>query len=236
MVGCVAALWLVAPGSASAQTIRRVEPRQSIGFNVGYFALRGEDSREDGDVLLANLSSLAFDMSDFNFATFGGEWTFGINDYLEGSLGAGFYQRTVPSVYWNVTHENDAEIAQELKLRVVPLTATVKFLPLGRSTVQPYIGAGVGLFNWHYSEVGEFVDFSDDSIFRARYVDDGNAVGPVIFGGIRVPVDDIWMIGGEFRYQKAHGDLDVTTGLRRGCRQDRSRRLDDQLYREHLRF
>ncbi len=29
----------------------------------------------DGDVLLANLSSLAFDMSDFNFATFGGEWT-----------------------------------------------------------------------------------------------------------------------------------------------------------------
>ena len=121
MVGCVAALWLVAPGSASAQTIRRVEPRQSIGFNVGYFALRGEDSREDGDVLLANLPSLAFDMSDFNFATFGGEWTFGINDYLEGSLGAGFYQRTVPSVYWNVTHENDAEIAQELKLRVVPL-------------------------------------------------------------------------------------------------------------------
>jgi outer membrane protein W len=214
--GCVAALWLAAPESASAQ-VRRVEPRQSIGFNVGYFALHGEDSREEGDVLFANLPSLAFEVSDFNFATFGGEWTFAINDYLEGALGAGFYQRTVPSVYWAVTHENDAEIAQDLKLRVIPMTASVRFLPLGRSSIQPYIGAGIGLFNWRYSETGEFVDFRDDSIFFASYVSSGNAVGPVIMGGIRVPVEDIWMIGGEFRWQKAHGDLDPNQGFVAGA-------------------
>ena len=68
-------------------------------------------------------------------------------------------------------------IAQELKLRMAPITATVRFLPLGRSgPVEPYIGGGVGFFNWKYSEVGEFVDFSDNSIFQARYRADGGDV------------------------------------------------------------
>jgi outer membrane protein W len=213
----VAGLWLAAPGSANAQQIRRVEPRQSIGFNLGYFALRSVDSREDGDVLLANLPSLVFEVDDFNFVTFGGEWTFALNDYLEGALGANYYQRTVPSVYWDVTHENDAEIAQDLKLRIVPLTATMKFLPLGRSAIQPYVGGGIGLFNWHYSEVGEFVDFSDNTIFQARYVSNGNAVGPVIMAGIRGAVDDVWLVGGEIRWQKATGDLDLSQGFVAGA-------------------
>lgn len=206
ILACAAALALIAAAPASAQ-VTRVEPRQSIGFNLGYFAVRGEDSRVDGDVLWEDLSSLAFQVKDFNFATFGGEWLFDVNDYLEAGVGAGFYQRTVPSVYLSVTHSDGAEIEQDLKLRIIPLTATIRFLPLGRRSVQPYFGAGIGWFNWRYSEVGEFVDFGDDSIFSARYVASGNAAGPVILGGIRAPVSDIWMVGGELRYQKAKGDI-----------------------------
>jgi opacity protein-like surface antigen len=206
---CVAGLALLAPASAAAQ-VRRVEPRQSIGFNLGYFAVRGEDSRVDGDVLFVDLDSLVFEVKDFNSVTFGGEWLFGVSDYLEAGLGAGFYQRTVPSVYRNFTHSDDSEIEQDLKLRIVPLTATVRFLPLGRGSVQPYVGAGIGLFNWRYSETGEFVDFDEGGvIFRNRYVAKGNAVGPVVLGGIRVPVSDIWTVGGELRYQKAEGDLNT---------------------------
>jgi outer membrane protein W len=96
-----------------------------------------------------------------------------------------------------------------LKLRIAPLTATVRFLPLGRgASVEPYVGAGIGVFNWRYSETGEFVDFSDGSIFRENYVAKGNAVGPVIFAGVRAPVADVWTVGGEFRYQRAEGDTD----------------------------
>ncbi len=205
--GCVAALALAAPAIANAQ-VTRVEPRQSIGFNVGYFALRGLDSRVDGDVLFADLEPLLFEVNDFNNVTFGGEWLIGIGDYLEAGAGVGYYQRTVPSIYRHVTHSDDTEIAQDLKLRVVPLTATVRFLPLGRGAVQPYVGAGIGLFNWYYSEVGEFVDFRDDSIFTARFRANGNAVGPVVVGGIRAPIADVWMIGGELRYQNAKGTID----------------------------
>jgi outer membrane protein W len=212
----VAGTGLVAPESASAQ-VRRVsgvDSRQSIGFNLGYFAVRGEDSREDGDVLIADLPSLAFEVGDFSFATFGGEWLFNVSDYLEAGVGAGYYQRTVPSVYRSFQHSDGSEIEQDLKLRVVPLTATVRFLPFGRGSVQPFIGAGIGLFNWRYTETGEFIDFEDQgNIFRARYEASGNAAGPVFLGGIRVPIEDVWLIGGEIRYQKAVGDIDFDTGL-----------------------
>ena len=209
---CVAAAGLAAPPRADAQ-VYRVEPRHTIGFNLGYFAVRGEDSRVEGDVLFADRESLAFDIGDFSSATFGGEWLFGVSEYLDAGVGLGFYQRSVPSVYARFTHDDESEIEQDLKLRIVPITATVRFLPIGRGGVEPYVGAGIGFFNWRYSEVGEFVDFNDDSIFTARYRDSGNATGPVVLGGVRFPVSDVWLIGGELRYQKAEGDIDPEEGL-----------------------
>ena len=31
--------------------------------------------------------------------TFGGEWLFAVNDYIEGGVGLGYYQKTVHSIY-----------------------------------------------------------------------------------------------------------------------------------------
>jgi opacity protein-like surface antigen len=212
--GASALAFVLLASAVDAQAqIRRVEPSNSIGFNVGYFAVRGEDARVDDDVLLADLSSLAFEIDDFNGASFGGEFVFGLGNYLEAGVGANFYQRTVHSVYRDVVADDGFEIAQELKLRIMPISATVRFLPIGRGGVEPYVGAGIGIFPWRYSEVGEFVDFSDDSIFRDRFVGDGVAVGPVVLGGIRFPVADIWTIGGEIRYQHAVGDDLFDRGL-----------------------
>jgi opacity protein-like surface antigen len=91
----------------------------------------------------------------------------------------------------------------------------VRFLPLGRNaSVQPYVGGGISLLNWRYSEAGEFVDFTDDSIFNSRYVADGNAIGPVILAGIRAPVADVWTVGAELRFQRGEGDTKAAqTGL-----------------------
>jgi opacity protein-like surface antigen len=208
-LACVVLLALVLPPPASAQ-VRRYEPNQSFNFNIGYFALRGEDSRVDGDVLLADLDALAFDVKDFNSVAVGGEWLFGVTEFIEAGVGAGFYQRTVPTVYLDFTDVDDREIEQDLKLRVIPLTATIRFLPLGRGTIQPYVGAGIGLFNWRYSESGEFIDFDQGGvIFRNRYVGSGTTAGPVVLGGIRFAASDVWTVGGELRYQKAEGDLDL---------------------------
>ena len=73
--------------------------------------------------------------------------------------------------------------------------------------MQPYIGGGLGILNYRYSEVGEFVDFTDRSVFSDRFVASGTALGPVALAGIRFPLGDTFSLGGEVRYQKAEADL-----------------------------
>ena len=73
--------------------------------------------------------------------------------------------------------------------------------------MEPYIGGGIGIFNWRYSEAGEFVDFSDGTIFqRASYKADGTAFGPVIVAGLRIPVGDAFTAGVRVHVAEADGD------------------------------
>lgn len=202
----IAALALSGTAAAEAQVT------QSVNLGVGWFFLKGEDSRPDNDVLIADLQSLAFGVSDFNGPMVNGEWLVGVGDRLEFGFGVGFFQRTVPAVYADVIDDDGSEIEQDLKLRIVPMTATVKFLPIGRpGSFQPYVGGGVALLNWKYSEIGEFVDFTDDSIFRDRYVASGSTVAPIAFGGLRVPFGgDVFAFNGELRWQGGKGDTSDT--------------------------
>jgi outer membrane protein W len=180
--------------------------QQQISFSVGGFSPRSEDARTTGDVLVNNLDFLAFRISDFSGPLFGAEYLTGLGDNFDAGLGVGFYQRTVPTVYNDFVNTNGTEIEQDLKLRVVPFTATVRWLPMGHHNgVEPYIGAGVGVFNYRYSESGQFLA-TDKSIFRGTFVGSGTTTGPVILGGVRVPVGS-WGVGGELRYQSAKGDL-----------------------------
>jgi len=191
--------------------------QQSVNLYFGAFTPAREDarSRSDGrsdDVLVNNLNVFAFDINDFDSVTFGGEWLVALGTHAEAGLGLGLYSDSVNSVYRDLVNEDFSEIEQEFKLRIVPFTATFRFLPLGRRAgVQPYIGGGVGLFRWRYTETGEFVDF-DSTIFRDTYVGEGTSVGPVILGGVRFPLGR-WDIGGEIRYQDAEGELPADQGF-----------------------
>lgn len=207
--GAVAAAAILSPAPAQAQITRvgsTADSRQAIGFNLGYFAVKGDDARGEDDVLFRNQDSLIFETKDFNGASIGAEWLVGLTEHLEVGAGISFYQRSVPSIYRDLVNENGGDIEQDLKLRIIPMSATVRFVPTGRSSsVQPYIGAGIGAFNWRYTETGEFVDFNND-IFRANYEAKGTAIGPVVLGGIRFAVADVWMVGGEVRWQDATGE------------------------------
>lgn len=196
---------LLAPATSFAQ--------QSLNFYVGGFVPKGRTPHDRQDVLWNNLDFLAFDIKDFNGGTAGAEYLVGLNEFVDAGLGVGIYKRTVPSVYADLVNSNGAEIEQDLKLRMVPFTATVRFLPFGRSAgLQPYIGGGVAIINYRYSEAGEFVDFTDNSVFRDTFVGKGTATGPTVLGGLRVPLGS-WDFGGEVRWQRAKGDLPADLGF-----------------------
>lgn len=205
----IALVLLLAPASAFAQ-IHQVgssssDHRNTVNFTIGYFGLKGLESRPADDVLVADLLSqhpLLFEVKDLNSAIFSGEYLFAVNRSIEVGVGLGFAQRTVPSVYADLTHSNGDEIRQDIKLRQIPVSFTARFviLPIG-SAVEPYVGGGLTAIRYQYSEVGEFVD-DIGTIFPAVYKADGVAVGPVIVAGVRAPISN-WTVGGELRWQKA---------------------------------
>lgn len=195
--GCVL---MLTPAPARAQ--------QAINLSFGGFVVTGEDTRVDDDVLVANRDILSFDVKDFNSGSIGIEWLLPFGEFFEAGVGAAFTSRTVPTVYGDFVNRNGSEIEQDLKLRVAPVTATLRVLPFGRSrAVQPYLGGGVGFFAYRYSEVGDFVDFTDRSVFPDSFTASGTQAGPVALAGIRFPIGDRWSLGGEVRYQKATADL-----------------------------
>jgi outer membrane protein W len=211
-----AVLGVVGAPSASAQ--------QSVNLFIGGFTPRSLDARGTDDVLFQNGTFLStfnqsngIDIGKFNGATIGGEYLVGLGRNLEAGLGVGFYQRSVPTSYTGFVNTDGTEIAQTLKLRIVPFSATVRFLPIGeRDRIQPYIGAGVGVFVWRYSETGQFCDNCSSgtggNVFTGTFSGSGSEVGPLVLAGVRLPMGPVG-VGGEIRWQKAKATLPTDQGF-----------------------
>lgn len=201
------AMVLACGGAASAQDV-------VIGGNIGAFLVKGEESRDRQDVLRQNLSFLEFDLADFHGLSAGGDVSISVGSFIEVGAGLNFYQRTVPTVYSRFVDDDGTEIESDMKLRNIPLTLTAKVFPLTRDAgFQPYIGGGVQLNRWRYSEVGEFLDFSSGDIFRDSFTDDGLEIGPVLLAGVRFPVGSQVLMGGEWRYSTAKAAVDPALGF-----------------------
>jgi hypothetical protein len=208
--GILAAVLAILSLGAAAEA----QVTQSVSLNLGYFVAPAYDARQPNDVIVQNLNFLLFDPNEFNGASISGDYLIGFGPYVEAGVGVGYHRQTVPSVYADFVDSDGSEIYQEMKLRITPVALTLRFLPLGnRAAVQPYVGAGVGLFGWRYAESGEFVDFSDNTIFRSSYVDTGFEVGVVALGGVRVPIGDAFGAGVEVVYHDAKGSLDPSVGF-----------------------
>ena len=215
------ALWMI-PTAASAQ-IHQVsssssrEGRVTVNFSVGYFGLRGFSSRPSEDVLVGDLQSsqpLLFSISDLNSVPLGGEFLYGFARHLEAGVGITYGARTAHSVYANLTHADNSEIMQDLRLRQITESFSGRYLFLPRgSPIEPYAGAGLVAINYEYSETGEFVDLNDLSIFPAQFKTSGTVAGPVILGGVRGHIGHKFIAGGEFRWQKATADVPVSDGF-----------------------
>jgi len=218
ILGLFAALWMV-PAAAFAQihqvgSSSSADGKITVNFSVGYFGLRGLNSRPVDDILYQDLQPpqpLLFSVSDLNSVPVGGEFLYGFARHLEAGVGLTYGTRTAHSVYANLTHADNSEIMQDLKLSQTSESFTGRYLFLPRgSAFEPYVGAGVIAIHYHYSETGEFVDASDNAIFPAQYTTSGTTAGPLIIGGVRAHVGGRFLAGGEFRWQHAIADVPAT--------------------------
>lgn len=75
------------------------------------------------------------------------------------------------------------------------------------ATISPYVGVGAGFYDWTLTEAGEFIDFTDLSIFDARFNETGDTLGWFGVVGIEVPVADSFQVFAEGRWSDMDDDL-----------------------------
>jgi opacity protein-like surface antigen len=197
-------LMLLAPASTFAS---------GLELRFGGFEPRGDSN------LFDDVNELyAVRPDDFRGFTGGIEYSLGVSDHVELGFHVDVYSRAVTSSYRDFEREDGSPIFQELELDVVPLGATLRFLPAGRrAKISPYLAAGADVFFYEYEEKGEFIDFFSENldISPDAFISDGAAFGFHAAAGLRVPVNPDFSLTGEFRYQWAETDMDDDFSLNR---------------------
>jgi hypothetical protein len=166
--------------------------------------------RADSNLFRDDTSLYTVNKDDWKGVFGGAEFSFTPADHVELGVHLDGYGRRVDTNYRDYTRPSGGEIRQSLKLTLVPLGATLRFLPADRhATLSPYVGVGPDLVFYKYEEFGDFIDFGDPelSISADDFVSEGARPGFHVTGGLRLRVGHDFAILGEGRYQWAKGTL-----------------------------
>lgn len=203
---------LLLPLSAMAQEDWYRLKTGSISFRAGYFMPTG-----NSDIWDENTADLTYAVSDFNNYLLGFEFNYFASHYLTVGLSVDFYRKSIGSEYVDYVDNLGNPIMQDITLEVVPITGTVKFTPLGNgspgyrgqrgSRFVPWVGGGLGVYAFRYEEFGEFIDFTDMSIYDGDFITESAALGFHVAGGVVFPMGLDWDAFFELRYAIAEGEL-----------------------------
>jgi Outer membrane protein beta-barrel domain len=176
-----------------------------LDLRIGAFKPRADSTLFDD-----NSELYTVDKDDWWGVYGGAEYSFKVARTVELGFHVDGYGRTVDTVYRDFTRPDGREIAQSLKLEMVPIGMTVRFVPRpGRGEITPYVGVGADLVYWNYEEFGDFIDFNDPErhIIGDHFDADGTAPGFHVAVGLRVPVSYDFSIVGEVRYLWMDDDM-----------------------------
>lgn len=133
---------------------------QSVNLKIGLFF-----PQLNSDLWEINMENLTFARPDMVNGYYGAEFESPFGRYSSFFLEFGSFNKTVEAQYRDYTYMNGDPIFQSVSLRIVPIEAGIKYYPSGhRHTLNPFIGAGVGLYFWTYQQWGDFINFTDDTI------------------------------------------------------------------------
>jgi len=190
-----------AAGPASAQYYGR---EHTLRFRVGLFQPDGESQYWDDAAGI-----FSGDASDFEDTLAGFDYRMGLGEHLALLISASDYSGEDHRTYLDYVDGTGAEIRHTASLDITSLTAglVLRFAP--NAAVQPYIGAGGGLYSWTLEERGRFIDFGSQNLdlFRADFQDEGDTFGYYLQAGLDVPLGAGWALFGEGRWHQADDEL-----------------------------
>jgi hypothetical protein len=178
-------------------------------FKLGSFFPEG-----GSDLWQSNVDTFDFNVSDFNYVMGGVELDLGLNSYLDVAVGFDGYSRSVGSRYVDFVREDGTDIVQSFKLKVLPITGGIRFLPIRKfHRFIPHVTAGAGLYYFNYEEAGEFVNLMSMEIIPGTFGESGITPGAYAGAALEymfssgIDPGQGWFVFAEFRRHWASAEL-----------------------------
>jgi opacity protein-like surface antigen len=160
-------------GTSLAEPDFRFEaPRVTLGFRGGVSL-----NRSDGEIYDFLTDTLTLEDSDFDSFALAMDVAVRATDWADFVFGFEFTGRSKDSEYRDLQDQTGTPIEQKTRLIQFPMTISMKLYPIGRgrqvgdyawirSRLVPYLGGGIGGTYYELKQKGDFVDFTDGSIFE----------------------------------------------------------------------
>lgn len=149
-------------------------------------------------------------IGDFDAVTGGGDFQFRLDRHSALMLSATYYYGAATQAYRNFTDTSGGRIRHDASLDIGSFTGAYVFHFVGRrGQVDPYVGAGGGLYVWRLRESGDFIDFTTNprSIFTSNLTSSGTTGGYFFLAGAEFPLTPAVSLFVEGRYSKASDTL-----------------------------
>jgi len=181
------------------------ETSQASGLDL---RLGGFLPRADSNLFHDDNELYTVDKGDWRGLFGGAEFSLGLGSHLELGFHLDGYGRNVHTSYRDFVRESGREIQQTLRLNVVPLGVSLRFLARGeKGTLTPYVAVGPDIVFYEYEEFGDFVDFETLDVREDAFLSRGAAPGFHVAAGLRVPINYDFSVVGEGRYEWAKDDM-----------------------------
>lgn len=219
---CVVALIAAVPAVAAAQVVARPAGDDALRLSPPRLSLtiRGGYDRPIGSSRIFAFSTRNLTLDDGDFASGGYQADLGIrlSERLQLVASSGSATRRVESEFRDFIDNNDQPIEQTTRLRRLPVTLGLKYAltspgeQIGSyiwipSRITTWIGAGGGMMNYTFSQIGDFVDFQSLNVFRQTLTAGGWTPMAYANVGADLRVNDHVSLTGDIRYSAAQAKL-----------------------------
>ena len=209
----LALLVLAAPCSAQDPDFLFGRPHGTLAIRTGQMR-----PRAGSDLFTFVEKQLTVDRKDFNAPTIGFDVDIAVAPFATVVAGLDFSRSKTASEYRDFVDNNRLPIQQTTELRETNLSGSIKIdlAPRGRevsqhawipSMITPYVGVGVGAMHSSFIQDGDFVDFTDSSVFPHTYSSTSWSPSTHVFGGVDVKAWKRVYFNGEARYLWSNADL-----------------------------
>jgi len=175
----------------------------TIRLRFGEFTPSG-----DGDYWIDKRNDFTGDEDDFGDDLLAIDYLHPFGARMSLLLSVSSWEADLAQEYDDFVAPSGAGIFHTTSFEVTSLeTGLVWNLTDRHAKVSPYIGVGGGYYDWTLTEEGEFIDFTDLSIFFARFNGSGDTFGWFSVFGVEVRLTESWRAFAEGRWSEMDDDL-----------------------------